>query len=315
MIKALAAHTGRSIINVSLSQIETNQALQDVMYDLTLDVVGSDNTTRLTFDDIIFVIEDVDACSKIVQRRDAASLGVGAAASGFTPDSRSDSPETDERSLSMMTCSEMERDETRHSEMDSRRSTPTCSPPAATPPFAPALVPPPAPPPPLSIAGPFEGGRSSGRSKWYADPDELNLAGLLNVLDGVVDTPGRMLVLTSNHPEKLDPALIRPGRIDRCLLLDYLRAEEAAQMIHHYFSGAEAGAEVGEAQRARLEMILEREHVTPAAMEQLCAEFDSVDELLDALSQRGAKGGSPSVLRNETSLQFGPCPPKRQRVA
>lgn len=45
--------------------------------------------------------------------------------------------------------------------------------------------------------------------------DELNLAGLLNVLDGVVDTPGRLLVLSTNHPEMLDPALIRPGRINR----------------------------------------------------------------------------------------------------
>lgn len=41
------------------------------------------------------------------------------------------------------------------------------------------------------------------------------LAGLLNILDGVVDTPGRLIVMTSNHPERLDPALIRPGRINR----------------------------------------------------------------------------------------------------
>lgn len=39
--------------------------------------------------------------------------------------------------------------------------------------------------------------------------DALNLAGLLNVLDGVVDTPGRIVVMSTNHPEKLDPALIR----------------------------------------------------------------------------------------------------------
>ncbi len=45
--------------------------------------------------------------------------------------------------------------------------------------------------------------------------DELNLAGLLNVLDGVVDTPGRIVIMTTNHPEQLDPALIRPGRINK----------------------------------------------------------------------------------------------------
>lgn len=30
--------------------------------------------------------------------------------------------------------------------------------------------------------------------------DELNLAGLLNVLDGVVDTPNRIVIMTTNHP-------------------------------------------------------------------------------------------------------------------
>ncbi|KAF0691357.1 hypothetical protein As57867_017338, partial [Aphanomyces stellatus] len=51
------------------------------------------------------------------------------------------------------------------------------------------------------------GGRSFGPN------DKLNLSGLLNVLDGVVDSPGRILIMTTNHPEKLDPALIRPGRV------------------------------------------------------------------------------------------------------
>ena len=36
---------------------------------------------------------------------------------------------------------------------------------------------------------------------------QLNLSGLLNVLDGVVDSPERILVMTTNHPEKLDPAV------------------------------------------------------------------------------------------------------------
>ena len=35
------------------------------------------------------------------------------------------------------------------------------------------------------------------------------------MLDGVVDCPNRIVVLTTNHPEKLDPALIRPGRINK----------------------------------------------------------------------------------------------------
>ena len=65
--------------------------------------------------------------------------------------------------------------------------------------------------------------------------DALNLAGILNTLDGVVDTPGRLLVMTSNHPEKLDPALIRPGRIDKMFRLSYMVGEQACHMMAHYF--------------------------------------------------------------------------------
>lgn len=44
--------------------------------------------------------------------------------------------------------------------------------------------------------------------------DKLDLATLLNVLDGVRETPGRIIVLSTNHPERLDDALLRPGRFD-----------------------------------------------------------------------------------------------------
>ena len=47
--------------------------------------------------------------------------------------------------------------------------------------------------------------------------NRLNLSVLLNILDGILETPGRLMILTSNYPEKLDKALLRPGRID-CLV-------------------------------------------------------------------------------------------------
>lgn len=43
---------------------------------------------------------------------------------------------------------------------------------------------------------------------------ELKLANLLEILDGIVETSGRVIVFTSNYPEKLDKALLRPGRIN-----------------------------------------------------------------------------------------------------
>ncbi|RDA87840.1 hypothetical protein CP532_2977, partial [Ophiocordyceps camponoti-leonardi (nom. inval.)] len=42
----------------------------------------------------------------------------------------------------------------------------------------------------------------------------LSLSGLLNILDGVASQEGRILIMTTNHVDKLDKALIRPGRVD-----------------------------------------------------------------------------------------------------
>ncbi|KAF2448826.1 BCS1-like ATPase-like protein [Karstenula rhodostoma CBS 690.94] len=42
----------------------------------------------------------------------------------------------------------------------------------------------------------------------------ISLSGLLNTIDGAASHEGRVLIMTTNHPDKLDPALIRPGRVD-----------------------------------------------------------------------------------------------------
>ena len=44
--------------------------------------------------------------------------------------------------------------------------------------------------------------------------DNISLDDLLNLWDGIRETPGRILIITSNYYDKLDKALIRPGRID-----------------------------------------------------------------------------------------------------
>ena len=44
---------------------------------------------------------------------------------------------------------------------------------------------------------------------------KVTLSGLLNAIDGVTSQEGRILIMTSNDPDALDAALIRPGRVDR----------------------------------------------------------------------------------------------------
>ena len=45
-------------------------------------------------------------------------------------------------------------------------------------------------------------------------PKGISLSALLNIIDGVASAEGRLLVMTTNHIERLDKALRRPGRVD-----------------------------------------------------------------------------------------------------
>ena len=44
--------------------------------------------------------------------------------------------------------------------------------------------------------------------------NRLTFSGLLNAIDGVTSTEGRIVFMTTNYVDRLDPALIRPGRVD-----------------------------------------------------------------------------------------------------
>ncbi|OKL58714.1 hypothetical protein UA08_06038 [Talaromyces atroroseus] len=49
----------------------------------------------------------------------------------------------------------------------------------------------------------------------------ISLSALLNIIDGVASSEGRILVMTTNHIEKLDSALLRPGRVDLSIAFGY----------------------------------------------------------------------------------------------
>ena len=65
--------------------------------------------------------------------------------------------------------------------------------------------------------------------------DELTLMEILTVLDGTMEIPGRIVIMTTNHPEVLDKALIRPGRIDIQTYFGYSKRELIAEMFEAYY--------------------------------------------------------------------------------
>lgn len=58
----------------------------------------------------------------------------------------------------------------------------------------------------------------------------LTLSGILNSLDGVVALDGTIVILTTNVLKDIDPAILRPGRIDRIVELKHLESPE----VHDY---------------------------------------------------------------------------------
>jgi len=63
----------------------------------------------------------------------------------------------------------------------------------------------------------------------------LTLDDILNLWDGLKETPGRMLGISSNHYDKLDPALDRPGRIDVTIQFDNASHDIIEEMFIHYY--------------------------------------------------------------------------------
>jgi len=68
-----------------------------------------------------------------------------------------------------------------------------------------------------------------------SDEDPLTLDDILNLWDGICETPGRIMVLTSNHYDKLDRALTRPGRIDITLEMQHASIKTISEMYKHLF--------------------------------------------------------------------------------
>ena len=65
--------------------------------------------------------------------------------------------------------------------------------------------------------------------------NKVSFSGLLNAVDGLASSRGRLLFLTTNHPEKLDAALMRSGRIDMRLDLAQPTKEQARLLFRLFF--------------------------------------------------------------------------------
>ena len=106
----------------------------------------------------------------------------------------------------------------------------------------------------------------------YEDKNKVDLSFLLNLLDGILENPGRIVIMTSNFPDTLDSALIRPGRIDVIAKFRKCSNQTVVQMIEFFYDMTLSREEKG-----RIQDLIEG-IVTPAELSKIMFENFSVYE-------------------------------------
>uniref|UniRef100_A0A674HT24 BCS1 homolog, ubiquinol-cytochrome c reductase complex chaperone n=1 Tax=Taeniopygia guttata TaxID=59729 RepID=A0A674HT24_TAEGU len=69
----------------------------------------------------------------------------------------------------------------------------------------------------------------------YQGMGRLTFSGLLNALDGVASTEARIVFMTTNYVDRLDPALVRPGRVDLKQYVGHCSRWQLARMFQRFY--------------------------------------------------------------------------------
>ena len=108
--------------------------------------------------------------------------------------------------------------------------------------------------------------------------EKLTLSCLLNLLDGVLEAPGRIVVMTTNYIEKLDGALIRPGRIDLICEFKKCTNQSIIEFIEMFYD-----VELNDDSKNEILMLNEYK-ITPAEMTKLMFEnFEDYNACIEKL--------------------------------
>ncbi|TKY70424.1 mitochondrial chaperone bcs1 [Spatholobus suberectus] len=120
---------------------------------------------------------------------------------------------------------------------------------------------------------------------------KFSLSSLLNYMDGLRSSGGeeRIIIFTTNHREKIDPALLRPGRMDMHIHLSFLKGKAFRVLASNYL-GIEGHHPLFE----EIEGLLEKTEVTPAVVaEHLIRNEDpnlALETLVEFLKETGKDG-------------------------
>lgn len=201
-IKALATLLNRHIISMSLARIKTKKQLYDFYFETQYSNANDKNAVG--FDKKIIVFEDIDCVGDIILKRkpklksDISDI-----------DSIDDVADIDDFVDTVPTTPLTPEDKVKREIAKATKY---------------VLK---------KMNG--EGGSTMGPITSSQQQDNITLDDILNLWDGIRENTGRIMIITTNHYDRLDPALIRPGRIDMALNLGNATRSTIAEMYLHYY--------------------------------------------------------------------------------
>ncbi len=225
-IKAIANITHRHVININLGKIKTKKELKQLFYDDRIQVSESSEIGPsqqfyiIPIVQRLYVIEDIDCLNgDVLKKRDSESGEPSKQKPPTPPGSLSTSvfqaQQQQEFQDMMVMPNNMDDMGTLYSEAGSTSSAGGFHSSMFTVGPSRTLSTYPVPPTQLSPNKPKTPEEEEQES-------DLDLSSILNIMDGTLETPGRIIIITSNYPEKLDHAFIRPGRID--MIIEFKKA-------------------------------------------------------------------------------------------
>lgn len=152
------------------------------------------------------------------------------------------------------------------------------------------------------IKGVYGGGGGGGDE----GGNSITLSGLLNFTDGLWSCCGseRIFVFTTNHIEKLDPALLRSGRMDMHIFMSYCSFEALKILMKNYLGCGDGDLE-GSLMK-ELEEVVDKARMTPADISEVLIKSrrfkeKAVKELLETLKMAAERNKKNGVLMRRTN--------------
>ncbi|EMS66439.1 Mitochondrial chaperone BCS1 [Triticum urartu] len=139
------------------------------------------------------------------------------------------------------------------------------------------------------------------RQRAQRKQNTVTLSGLLNFIDGLWSTSGeeRIIIFTTNYKERLDQALLRPGRMDMHVEMGYCRWEAFRTLARNYHLVDDHPL------FPEIQQLLKAVDVTPAEVSEMLLRKEDAGQALQVLKQflegkkTNAKKEAPEMKNEE----------------